>query len=142
MSSAAAPETSLVLLFDGECVMCNATVHFVANRDAAGRVRFASLQSRFADSVAAQHGTAFPRDLSTVVLLDRQRHVWFTKSDAALRTAAQLAWPWSWLGAVLLRVVPQCVRDAVYDVVARNRYHWFGKHEHVGDRKTMLCDCC
>jgi predicted DCC family thiol-disulfide oxidoreductase YuxK len=138
-ASTAAAETSPVLLFDGECVMCNSTVHFVANRDVSGRVRFASLQSRFADSVAAQHGTAFPRDLSTVVLLDRERHVWFIKSDAALRTAALLAWPWNWIGATLLCVVPRCVRDAVYDVVARNRYRWFGKHEHVsGDRNTLF----
>jgi predicted DCC family thiol-disulfide oxidoreductase YuxK len=45
-----------VLMFDGDCVMCNSTVHFVANRDRAGAIRFASLQSRFADSVVAEHG--------------------------------------------------------------------------------------
>jgi predicted DCC family thiol-disulfide oxidoreductase YuxK len=125
-----------VLMFDGDCVMCNSTVHFVANRDRAGAIRFASLQSRFADNVAAEHGASFPRDLSTVVLFDTERHVWYTKSEAALRTLSQLAWPWSWFGIVLRLCVPLCVRDVVYDFIARNRYRWFGKHENVRENEN------
>jgi predicted DCC family thiol-disulfide oxidoreductase YuxK len=34
---------------------------------------------------------------------------------------------WGWVG--VLRVVPKPLRDAVYNLVARNRYWIFGKYE-------------
>ena len=50
-----------------------------------------------------------------------------TKSDAGLALLGQMKPPWRWLN--LLRIVPRPVRDAVYDLVARNRYRWFGMTE-------------
>ena len=41
--------------------------------------------------------------------------------------AKYLRFPW-WLARVGL-VVPRVVRDAVYRLVARNRYRWFGRTE-------------
>jgi predicted DCC family thiol-disulfide oxidoreductase YuxK len=125
-----------VLLFDGDCVMCNSTVHFVANRDAHQHISFASLQSRYAESVLAAY-PSLPRDLSSVVLLDLHAKQVHTKSDAALRTAALLSWPVSWLQVFLC--VPRVVRDAVYDFVARNRYRWFGKMRGTGDDAPDAC---
>ena len=49
------------------------------------------------------------------------------RSDAALRTARALGAPWSWLW--LLIAIPRPLRDAAYDFVARNRYHWFGRKQ-------------
>jgi len=49
------------------------------------------------------------------------------RSEAALRIAARLGAPWSWL--VMLRVLPRAWRDAVYDFVAARRYRWFGTVE-------------
>ncbi len=51
----------------------------------------------------------------------------FTRSEAALRIARRLGVPWSL--AYPLMVVPRPFRDWAYDVVARNRYRWFGKRE-------------
>jgi len=64
-----------------------------------------------------------------------------TKSDAALRIAARLGWPWSWLP--VLRLVPRGLRDAVYDLIARHRYRWFGQADACrlpgpGDRDRFL----
>lgn len=51
----------------------------------------------------------------------------YTKSNAALRIAAHLPAPYSYLPWTA--IVPACLRDAVYSCVATNRYRWFGQSE-------------
>ena len=111
-----------LLLFDGECGLCARTVRFVLARDRVGRLRFASLQSDLGRSVLVESGLD-PDALSTLVLLDEEGRVW-TRSDAALRVAGDLRWPWRWARVGL--VVPRGVRDLVYRFVARYRISWFG----------------
>ena len=50
----------------------------------------------------------------------------YFKSDAALTVLGALP-GWGWVRA--LRAVPKPLRDAVYNLVARNRYRIFGKYE-------------
>ena len=49
------------------------------------------------------------------------------KSEAVLRVVECLGGGWRL--ARPLRLVPQALRDTVYDFVAKNRYRWFGKRE-------------
>lgn len=113
-----------VLLFDGVCNLCHASVRFVLERDRAARFRFAPLQSEIGRALLARHGFD-PTALDTVVLVDADgAHV---RSDGALRTLRALGAPWSWLG--VLRIIPRPLRDAVYDWIARHRYRWFGKQD-------------
>jgi len=50
----------------------------------------------------------------------------YIKSEAALRIASELPyWRWTWV----FHFIPQVIRDEVYDLVARNRYRWFGRRE-------------
>ena len=51
----------------------------------------------------------------------------FVRSDAAIATAAQMGGLWRL--AVVFKLVPRFLRDAVYGVIARNRYRWFGRRE-------------
>jgi len=111
-----------VILFDGVCNLCNATVQFVVARDPRGRFRFAALQSAAARQLLQRHDAA-PADLGTVVLVDGEHR--YTKSDAVLRVVRHLSGAWPVLS--VLRLVPRPLRDAVYDWVARNRYDWFGR---------------
>ena len=117
----AAPSEHIVL-FDGVCNLCERSVTFIIERDAAARFRFASLQSEIGTRLAAEHGI---NGVQTVVLIEEGR-AW-VRSDAALRIARGLdgAWPVVWH----LRFVPRPVRDAVYDWIAANRYRWFGKKD-------------
>jgi predicted DCC family thiol-disulfide oxidoreductase YuxK len=123
----AAPPDAPVLLFDGECNFCNATVLFVVDRDPAAVIRFAALQSGAAAralTAAGADAAAEQRDLDTVVLLEGGRmHV---RSTAALRVARRLAWPWPLLYYAFI-LVPAPVRDLAYRLVARNRYRWWGR---------------
>jgi len=112
-------ESNPVVLFDGVCNFCVGSVRFIINRDPNNRFRFASLQSDAGSQIAEGRGM---EGLVTLMLLENGRL--HARSGAALRIAAKLRFPWS-LAAVFL-IVPRFVRDAVYNVVARNRYKWFG----------------
>jgi predicted DCC family thiol-disulfide oxidoreductase YuxK len=111
-----------VLLFDGECNLCNGFVQFVLNHEKSAHVRFASLQSSVGRELAAAHGVDSSAVDTLVFVEDGQAHV---RSDGALRLASHLRAPWS--AASGLRVVPRPVRDSVYQFVANHRHQWFGK---------------
>lgn len=110
-----------ILLFDGVCNVCNASVNFVIDHDPAGRVKLGALQSEEGQRLMAEHGLDAAY-LDSLVLLDEGRV--YVKSDAALRLVRYLDGPWGWLSA--FAVLPKRLRDAVYDVIAKNRYRWFG----------------
>jgi predicted DCC family thiol-disulfide oxidoreductase YuxK len=120
----AAVQSEGVLLFDGVCNLCNASVNFVIDRDPRGRLRFASLQSRSGQELLQRHGLS-TSDFDTMVLVEGDRY--FTRSTAGLRVARRLKWPWPLLYALV--IVPRPVRDWFYQIVARNRYRWFGQSE-------------
>jgi len=113
-----------VVLFDGECRLCQFWVRFVVPRDPLGLFRFAPIASPAARALLLAHGGDAP-GAGTVVLIEGGRV--FTKSTAALRIARRLTWPWSWAGCLLR--VPAPLRDAAYDIVARNRVRWFGRSQ-------------
>lgn len=111
-----------MLLFDGVCTLCNGFVRFVIERDPAGRFQFAPLQS---DAARRLLGAA-PQPLPDSLVLVEDGRL-FTRSTAALRVARGLRFAWPL--AYLLVAVPRPMRDWVYDVVARNRYRWFGRRD-------------
>ncbi|MBK7939031.1 MAG: thiol-disulfide oxidoreductase DCC family protein [Lewinellaceae bacterium] len=115
---------SPVLLFDGVCNLCNASVQWVLKRDKNAVFRFAALQSATGRALLRSAGLS-PENFDSVVLFDGDRV--FTRSDAALEIARRMGGFWSWLA--VFRVVPRPLRNAVYDWIARRRYRWFGKTE-------------
>jgi predicted DCC family thiol-disulfide oxidoreductase YuxK len=112
-----------VILYDGVCVFCSRWVRFVAARDTAQRFRFTAIQSGYGTRLAQAFGIN-PEDPDTNAVIHGGKA--FFKSDAAL-TVLSLLPGWRWVR--VLRRVPKPVRDAVYDLVARNRYRIFGKYE-------------
>ncbi|WP_315825716.1 MULTISPECIES: thiol-disulfide oxidoreductase DCC family protein [unclassified Bradyrhizobium] len=112
-----------VILYDGVCVFCSRWVQFVIARDTARRFRFTPIQSPYGTRLAQAFGID-PQDPDTnAVVHDGKAHL---KSDAALTVLSNLP-GWGWTRALL--AIPKPLRDAVYGVVARNRYHIFGKYE-------------
>lgn len=117
------PTSPALVLFDGVCNVCNASVNFIIDHDPAGRFQFASLQSAVGQEVLRRLGRP-GMDFDSVILVENGR--FHEKSDAALRIARHLrGWRWAWV----LRFVPKFLRNAVYDFIARNRYRWFGRRE-------------
>ncbi|MCA6118666.1 thiol-disulfide oxidoreductase DCC family protein [Bradyrhizobium sp. WSM 1738] len=111
-----------VILYDGVCVFCSRWVRFVAKRDVARRFRFTAIQSAYGTRLAKEFGID-PDDPDTNAVVHGGK-VWL-KSDAAL-TVLSLLPRWGWMR--VLFAVPKPLRDAVYDLVARNRYRIFGKY--------------
>jgi predicted DCC family thiol-disulfide oxidoreductase YuxK len=113
-----------VLLFDGVCTLCNGSVRWLIAHDKRRVLRFAALESAAAARLLAAVG-ASGDGLDSVVLLAGER-VW-TRSAAAIEVLCRLGFPWSL--AAVARILPRPIRDALYDVVARHRYAWFGREE-------------
>lgn len=112
-----------VILFDGVCIFCSRWVRFVAKRDTAKRFRFTPIQSGYGTRLARTFGID-PDDPDTNAVVHGGEV--FTKSDAALTVLSHLP-SWSWVRALF--AVPKPLRDAVYSLIARNRYRIFGKYD-------------
>ena len=123
------PDSKPIVLYDGICGLCNHLVQFLLKRDTHDRFRFASLQSEFANRLLRRHGVD-PQDLDTVYVVrdyGQPNEILLARSNAILDMLTQLGGLWTVAGVG--RVLPKAFRDAVYKVVARNRYRVFGKHE-------------
>lgn len=115
-------ENGPILLFDGVCNLCSSSVQFVLKRNKKGNIRFASLQSEFGQK--ALKDSQLPSGyINSLVLLEAGKT--YVKSDAALRLSKHLNGFWK-VGSVFL-IVPRFIRNAVYDLIAKYRYNWFGK---------------
>ena len=113
---------SQILLFDGVCNLCNATVQFVLKRDKNHHFKFASLQSKFGQEFLKKHNLN-TANFNTFILIEDNSYS--IKSAAILKVFKQLGDFWRTLYAFI--IIPKIIRDSLYDVVARNRYSIFGK---------------
>ncbi|RMH69309.1 MAG: DUF393 domain-containing protein [Gemmatimonadetes bacterium] len=107
----------LMILFDGTCGLCQRSVLFVAKHDLQRRFRFVPVQSE-AGQALLMHSGLSPDYAKSVVLLRGDRV--YLKSSAILHIVRYLRFPLS-LGFVFI-IVPQRVRDYVYDVIATRRH--------------------
>ncbi|MDX1956298.1 MAG: DCC1-like thiol-disulfide oxidoreductase family protein [Chitinophagaceae bacterium] len=112
-----------VILFDGVCNLCQGSVQFVLKRDKKALFRFASLQSPYGEKIQQQFGIT-PGKMSSFILYQEGKI--FTRSEGALKMLAQLP-GWRWAKVFLW--VPPFIRDGIYNLIAKNRYKWFGKKE-------------
>jgi predicted DCC family thiol-disulfide oxidoreductase YuxK len=120
------PDTAMsdIIVFDGVCHLCSRSTRFILDHESKPVLRFASILSAAGSRLMRELGLD-PQDAKTFVLLSADRAHF--KSDAAIRVAGYLRWPWRILGVV--RVVPRPIRNWVYDRIARNRYRWFGRSD-------------
>ena len=118
-----------VLLYDGVCGFCNKTVQMILERDPAGTMRFAALQSDYGRAVVERHASL--RGVDSVVYVESANgggnERVFVRSDAALKVVAYLGGFWKIFLAAY--VIPKPLRDYFYDLFARNRYRVFGKYD-------------
>lgn len=112
-----------IVVFDGVCSFCSASVRFILKFDQEGRLLFAPMQSRMGQELMTRHGLN-PHDVQTFLLVKGSKA--YIRSDAALEIAKVLRY-WRWLR--IFRFVPRRIRDGVYGIIARNRYRWFGRED-------------
>lgn len=115
----------MVILFDGVCNFCNATINFLIDRDKKGIFKFAALQSESGKEILERHQIKVLTEADSVVL-EKEGRI-YQKSDAALEIARHMDGLWKLLYA--FKIVPRFIRDAIYDLVAKNRYRLMGKRD-------------
>jgi predicted DCC family thiol-disulfide oxidoreductase YuxK len=118
------PDDRPIIIFDGYCAMCSGFARFVLRHDRGGRFRLVPAQSRLGRALYVHYGLD-PVDYETNILIE-DGIAWF-KAEGSIRIAERLGFP-SRLAAGL-RMLPRTWRDALYDVVARNRLRIFGRRE-------------
>ncbi|WP_231464890.1 thiol-disulfide oxidoreductase DCC family protein [Pedobacter sp. Leaf132] len=117
-------ETQPVIFFDGICSLCNASVQFVIEHDKKNYFKFTALQGNYARAVLPKFAVN-PEILNSTLLLENGKL--YTKSSSALRVAKKLNGLWPLLYGFI--IIPKFIRDWFYDIIAKNRYKWWGKQE-------------
>lgn len=118
-----------VLLYDGECGLCNRLVRLLLRSDRAGRLHYAPLQSEPAQTYLREQGLPTEDFDSLVFVYDWEYPLVYPpllRTDGALAAAAEVGGIWrvvSWL-----RILPAWLRDPFYKLIARTRYALFGEY--------------
>ena len=112
-----------ILLFDGICNYCNTWVNFIIRHDAKKKFKFAALQSVTGKSLLKQYNISEKNESATLIYNDTAH----LKSSAGLHVLFHLGGIYSL--AFMFIIIPEYIRDFYYDIVARNRYKWWGKKE-------------
>lgn len=116
------PNANPLVIFDGVCNLCTASVRFIVRHESAPVLRFTPVQSPAGAALLRRYGFD-PAAVKTFVVIEDG--ALYVQSDAAIRVARYLHAPWKYLGVVV--IVPRPIRDGAYDLVARHRYSWFGR---------------
>lgn len=119
------PTDKQIILFDGVCNLCNASVQFVITHDTKDIFRFVSLQSELGISIVGALGIEVSKVDS--IILYEPKVTYYYKAQAIFKIAKLLGGMYSCLG--VFTVLPDRFSNLIYDYVAKNRYKWFGKKE-------------
>ena len=117
-------ENKSIILFDGVCNLCNASVNFVIKHDKKAQFLFASFQSDAAKEILLQFNLENLNE-DTVILVEGINV--YDKSTAALKIAKRLDGGFKAFYAFI--IVPEFFRNWIYAFIAKNRYQLFGKRE-------------
>ncbi|MCF8362884.1 MAG: DCC1-like thiol-disulfide oxidoreductase family protein [Prolixibacteraceae bacterium] len=122
---------SPVVLFDGICNLCNASVQFILKNEKEEKLRFATLQDARSQKLLIPFNDTEIHD--SVLLLEDG--ILYQESDAALRIAKYLKF---YRFLYFLIYIPRWLRNPIYRLIARNRYKWFSKRDScmIPDKKV------
>lgn len=109
-----------IIFYDGECPLCNRAIRFILKEDKKGEFFFAPLNGKTAEQELSGLRLKNP-NLDTLVLLEDGKI--YLEGKGALRILWHLGGKWLVLG--WLSFLPPFLLDALYRLIARNRYRLF-----------------
>lgn len=118
------PFGNSVILFDGICNLCNSAVNFIIKRDANNIFKFASIQSETGQSLINKFKINL-MGIDSVILIEG--NYYYIKSTAFIKIIKKLNGLWKIF--YMFIIIPRPIRDFFYDILAKNRYKWFGKRD-------------
>jgi predicted DCC family thiol-disulfide oxidoreductase YuxK len=111
-----------IVVYDGHCHLCSGWIRFFEQHRVEPPFSLLPSQSERGRALLVQHGID-PDDPTTFLVVDRGTV--YTASDATVHLLTRPGGAWGLLAG--LRIIPRSWRDAVYGLIARNRYRWFGR---------------
>ena len=117
------PNNNGIILFDGDCNYCTNVVLWVIKRDKKNYFLFSATQVQAGEKLLAQRNLQQLKNTS-VILVEGEEV--FIKSDAVFHIAKHLGIYKIFYPLIYL---PRFIRDGIYNIIANNRYKWFGKRE-------------
>lgn len=119
------PENKKIILFDGVCNLCDASVQFIIKNDKNDVFRFVAIQSELGQQIINYLGIDTSKTDS--IILYEPGIAYYFKAEAALRIAKELR---SWHSILYIFIhIPNFIKNGIYDFIAKNRYKWYGKKE-------------
>ncbi|MCO6149356.1 thiol-disulfide oxidoreductase DCC family protein [Flavobacterium sp. NRK1] len=119
------PKDKKIILFDGVCNLCDATVQYIIKHDKEDVFRFVALQSELGQEIIKHIGVDTSKTDS--IILYEQGHAYYYKAEAALKIAGKLGGIYTLLS--VFSIFPNWISNKIYDYVAKNRYKWYGKKD-------------
>lgn len=111
-----------IILFDGECLLCNRSVQYIIKRDPHMKFKFALIKSDIGKSLIEEY--QIPEAIDSVILIEGESY--YIKSTAVLNICREINIRF----VSIFSIVPFKFRDYLYDIVARNRTRLFGTSKH------------
>ncbi|WP_445747395.1 thiol-disulfide oxidoreductase DCC family protein [Polaribacter sp.] len=119
------PKDKKIILTDGVCNLCNGIVLKIIKYDKKNTFLFANLQSETGKELTKYLGID-TKKIDAIILYEPGVS-YEVKSSAALKIMEDFGGIWNL--SYVLRIFPVGFRDVIYDIIAKNRYKWFGKKE-------------
>ena len=113
-----------IILYDGYCNLCNATLQFIIKRDKRKTFQYYAIQSEEADLLFSTRFIDKNIPDSVILLTEGQ---FYTKSEAIFKILPQLGNGYRLL--LVFKMFPTKLSNKIYDWIASNRYKWFGKSD-------------
>ena len=113
-----------IILFDGVCNLCNSSVNFIIDHDKENVFKFASLQSEAGQELLNKFNLN-TKDFDSIIYVENDKY--FEQSTAVLRIVK--SFPGLWKLLFVFIIVPPFIRNFLYNIIANNRYKWFGKKD-------------
>jgi predicted DCC family thiol-disulfide oxidoreductase YuxK len=113
-----------IIVFDGICSLCNSAVIFIIKRDKKSIIKFVAFQTEKGKEILQQFNLTSQSNHSIVFI---EKGEAYTQSTATLKICKHLTAGWPLMYGFI--IVPTFIRNGIYQLIAKNRYHWFGKKE-------------
>jgi predicted DCC family thiol-disulfide oxidoreductase YuxK len=119
------PKDKKIILFDGVCNLCDATVQYVIKKDVKDAFRFVAIQSELGQKIIDYIKVDTSQTDSIILYIPGKAY--YVKADAAFNIAKDLGGLISLTS--YLTILPNFLKNFGYDYVAKNRYKWYGKKD-------------
>ena len=111
-----------IILFDGDCRLCNGSVRFIEKRYRNKRFKYIPIKSQEAVNLINKYNMDTD-SIDSVLLILHDKIL--THSTAALTIARYLSGVWPLF--YIFIIIPKSIRDPIYKYIAHRRHKWFNQ---------------